>query len=63
MVEVGNAIRFLLNGEEISLTDVAPDLTLLDWLRLERRLILDCHRPLAIRLDSWTTREGRPPAA
>lgn len=38
MVEVGNAIRFLLNGEEITLTDVAPDLTLLDWLRLERRL-------------------------
>ncbi|CAN7412020.1 xanthine dehydrogenase small subunit [Devosia sp. LjRoot3] len=38
MVEVANAIRFLLNGEEISLTDVAPDLTLLDWLRLERRL-------------------------
>lgn len=38
MVEVTNAIRFLLNGEEISLTDVAPDLTLLDWLRLERRL-------------------------
>jgi xanthine dehydrogenase small subunit len=38
MVEVANAIRFLLNGEEITLTDVAPDLTLLDWLRLERRL-------------------------
>jgi xanthine dehydrogenase small subunit len=38
MVEVANTIRFLLNGEEISLTDVAPDLTLLDWLRLERRL-------------------------
>ena len=38
MVEVGNAIRFLLNGEEISLANVAPDLTLLDWLRLERRL-------------------------
>ena len=38
MVEITNAIRFLLNGEEISLTDVAPDLTLLDWLRLERRL-------------------------
>ncbi len=38
MVEVANAIRFLLNGEEIRLTDVAPDLTLLDWLRLERRL-------------------------
>ncbi|MBE7732464.1 xanthine dehydrogenase small subunit [Devosia faecipullorum] len=38
MVEIVNAIRFLLNGEEITLTDVAPDLTLLDWLRLERRL-------------------------
>ncbi|MET0436657.1 MAG: xanthine dehydrogenase small subunit [Devosia sp.] len=38
MVEVTDAIRFLLNGEEISLTNVAPDLTLLDWLRLERRL-------------------------
>ena len=38
MVEVANAICFLLNGEEITLTDVAPDLTLLDWLRLERRL-------------------------
>ncbi|MBD8063896.1 xanthine dehydrogenase small subunit [Devosia sp. PTR5] len=38
MVEVANAIRFLLNGEEITLTDVAPDLTLLDWLRLDRRL-------------------------
>lgn len=38
MVEVSNAIRFLLNGEEIALTNVAPDLTLLDWLRLDRRL-------------------------
>ena len=38
MVEIANAIRFLLNGEEVTLTDVAPDLTLLDWLRLERRL-------------------------
>lgn len=38
MVEVANAIRFLLNGEEVALTDIAPDLTLLDWLRLERRL-------------------------
>jgi xanthine dehydrogenase small subunit len=38
MVENANAIRFLLNGEEITLTDIAPDLTLLDWLRLERRL-------------------------
>lgn len=38
MAEVSSAIRFMLNGEDISLTDVAPDLTLLDWLRLERRL-------------------------
>ncbi|WIY51909.1 xanthine dehydrogenase small subunit [Devosia sp. YIM 151766] len=38
MVEIANAIRFLLNGEEVALKDVAPDLTLLDWLRLERRL-------------------------
>ena len=27
-------IRFLLNGEEVRLADVAPDETLLDWLRL-----------------------------
>ncbi len=32
------AIRFILNGEEICLTDVRPETTLLDWLRLERRL-------------------------
>ncbi|KKC37447.1 FAD-binding molybdopterin dehydrogenase [Devosia epidermidihirudinis] len=32
------AIRFILNDEEISLTDVKPDAMLLDWLRLERRL-------------------------
>jgi len=38
MVEIAHAIRFLLNGEEVTLTEVAPDLTLLDWLRLERRL-------------------------
>ncbi|MFC3703462.1 xanthine dehydrogenase small subunit [Devosia honganensis] len=38
MAEVANAIKFLLNGEEVTLTDVAPDQTLLDWLRLERRL-------------------------
>ena len=38
MVEVANTIRFLLNGEEITLGECAPDLTLLDWLRLERRL-------------------------
>jgi xanthine dehydrogenase small subunit len=31
-------IRFLLNGEEVRLADVAPDETLLDWLRLRRSL-------------------------
>ena len=38
MTELSGAIRFILNDEEISLTDVKPDTTLLDWLRLERRL-------------------------
>ena len=38
MVEIAHAIRFLLNDEEVTLTDVPPDRTLLDWLRLERRL-------------------------
>jgi xanthine dehydrogenase small subunit len=38
MTVVSGAIRFILNGEAISLTDVKPDTTLLDWLRLERRL-------------------------
>ncbi|KRA50351.1 xanthine dehydrogenase small subunit [Devosia sp. Root635] len=38
MTEVSTAIRFILNDEEITLTDVRPDTTLLDWLRLERRL-------------------------
>ncbi len=31
-------ITFVLNGEDVTLTDVSPRLTLLDWLRLERRL-------------------------
>jgi xanthine dehydrogenase small subunit len=38
MTEVSNAIRFILNDEEITLTDLKADTTLLDWLRLERRL-------------------------
>lgn len=38
MTAVSGAIRFILNDEEISLTDIKPDATLLDWLRLERRL-------------------------
>lgn len=32
------AITFLLNGDEISLTDVSPTETLLDYLRLRKRL-------------------------
>ncbi|WP_442581467.1 xanthine dehydrogenase small subunit [Mesorhizobium sp. ASY16-5R] len=31
-------IRFILNGRDVSLSDVAPDGTLLDWLRLDRGL-------------------------
>ncbi|TIO06750.1 MAG: xanthine dehydrogenase small subunit [Mesorhizobium sp.] len=31
-------IRFILNGEDVVLTTVAPDETLLDWLRLTRSL-------------------------
>ncbi|WP_373356156.1 xanthine dehydrogenase small subunit [Pseudoroseicyclus sp. CXY001] len=30
-------VRFLLNGEEVT-AEAAPDITLLDWLRIERRL-------------------------
>ncbi|MFD1746070.1 xanthine dehydrogenase small subunit [Rhizobium helianthi] len=33
-----SAIRFILNGEEVSLGDFAPTETLLDYLRLKRRL-------------------------
>ncbi|PTE10524.1 xanthine dehydrogenase small subunit [Mesorhizobium helmanticense] len=33
-----NEIRFILNGEDVALTTVAPDTTLLDWLRLNRSL-------------------------
>ena len=38
MTAVGHAIRFILNDEEIILSDVPPDQTLLDFLRLEKRL-------------------------
>ncbi len=31
-------LRFILNGEDVMLTDVAPDATLLDFLRLSRSL-------------------------
>jgi xanthine dehydrogenase small subunit len=36
--KIRNEIRFLLNGESVALTDVAPDETLLDYLRLRRAL-------------------------
>ena len=36
--KIRNEIRFLLNGEDVALTDVAPDETLLDYLRLRRSL-------------------------
>ena len=31
-------LRFILNGRDVALSDVAPDQTLLDWLRLSRSL-------------------------
>ena len=34
-----NHIRFLLNGEDVTLSDVRPDETLLDYLRLRLRLV------------------------
>ena len=37
-VGIRNEIRFLLNGEAVSLSDVAPDETLLDYIRLRRSL-------------------------
>src|SRR5215510_278971 len=36
--KIRNAIRFILNGEDVALTDVAPDEMLLDYLRLRRSL-------------------------
>jgi hypothetical protein len=38
MPAIRNEIRFLLNGAEIALSDVRPDETLLDFLRLTRSL-------------------------
>ena len=37
-VKTRNHIRFILNGEDVTLSNVAPDATLLDYLRLERTL-------------------------
>ena len=38
MTKTRNEIRFLLNGEDVALSQVAPDETLLDYLRLRRSL-------------------------
>ena len=35
---MNDSIRFILNGEDVTLTDVRPTETLLDFLRLKRRL-------------------------
>ncbi|WP_274425960.1 xanthine dehydrogenase small subunit [Chelativorans sp. YIM 93263] len=37
--KVRNEIRFLLNGRKVALSDVPPERTLLDFLRLDRRLM------------------------
>lgn len=37
-IKTRNEIRFILNGEDVALDTVAPDQTLLDWLRLDRSL-------------------------
>ncbi|MGV2100241.1 xanthine dehydrogenase small subunit [Rhizobium sp. 21-4511-3d] len=37
-VAIRQELRFILNGQDIALSDVAPDQTLLDWLRLSRSL-------------------------
>jgi xanthine dehydrogenase small subunit len=37
-ITFGDEIGFILNGEEVALKKVPPRQTLLDWLRLERRL-------------------------
>lgn len=37
-VNIRNEIRFILNGRDVVLSCVAPDATLLDWLRLDRSL-------------------------
>ena len=39
MTEVRNSLRFILNGEEVALDAVPATRTLLDFLRLDRRLV------------------------
>ena len=35
---IRSELRFVLNGQDVTLRDVAPDQTLLDWLRVSRLL-------------------------
>ncbi|MER9402854.1 xanthine dehydrogenase small subunit [Mesorhizobium caraganae] len=37
-VTIRNEIRFILNGRDVALPSMAPETTLLDWLRLDRSL-------------------------
>jgi len=37
-MKLRNHISFLLNGEQVNLSDISPDLTLLDFLRLQKNL-------------------------
>jgi xanthine dehydrogenase small subunit len=37
-IVIRSSVRFLLNDKEVELTSLAPDATLLDYLRLERKL-------------------------
>ncbi|KKB10802.1 FAD-binding molybdopterin dehydrogenase [Devosia geojensis] len=39
MPEIRNHIRFILNDEDVTLADVPPERTLLDFLRLDKRLV------------------------
>ena len=39
MPEVRDSLRFILNGEDVELRDVSATRTLLDFLRLDRRLV------------------------
>jgi len=39
MTEIRNTLRFILNDEDVALTDISATRTLLDYLRLDRRMV------------------------
>ena len=39
MTEVRNELRFILNGEDVVLGEISATRTLLDFLRLDRRMV------------------------